>query len=160
MFADATSFNQVLPVWDTGRVTDMSYKIAGTNDFNQVLPAWARGRVENMAFMFHYATSFNQVLPAWDTGCVTNTSFMFAGVIRFNQPLPLWDTGSVTNTANIFAGTAFSINRCWLGIFKPPFEFCPIFLRGQRFRSTSAGLEYINPRFHCVFVCPFGGREI
>jgi hypothetical protein len=67
MFPDTLKFDQVLPAWDTVRVTDMAGMFYGASDFNQALPAMDTGSVTDMAYMFYHALTFNQVLPTWDT---------------------------------------------------------------------------------------------
>jgi hypothetical protein len=103
---DTTNFNQPLPTWETGRVTNTSFMFAGATSFDRVLPARDTGRVTNMSHMFAGATNFDQVLPTiWDTGHVTDMSSMFAGATSFNQALPTtWDTRHI-NTYRMFAGT-------------------------------------------------------
>jgi hypothetical protein len=73
MFQLATSFDQMLPAWDTARVTDMVYMFCQASSFNQAFPAWDTVHVTDMSYMFANATSFNRVLPMWDTA---NVSFL------------------------------------------------------------------------------------
>ena len=108
MFFDATSFNQDLNAWDTGKVQPMNYLFRKATSFNQDLNAWDTGNVQTMPSMFSDATSFNQDLNAWDTGKVEDMSFMFKQATPFNQDLNAWDTGKVSNMYTMFRDTSFN----------------------------------------------------
>jgi len=58
MFREATSFNQLLPLWDTSSVTFMDGMLYDATSFNQPLPLWDTSSVSYMSGLL-YGTSLS-----------------------------------------------------------------------------------------------------
>ena len=89
-------------LWDTSKVTDMSYMFYDAKEFNEDISLWDMSNVTNMRYMFCYAKKFNKVIGNWNTSNVTDMSYMFQ-CTNFNQDIGVWDTSKVTNVSNMFS---------------------------------------------------------
>lgn len=124
-----------LRLWDTRRVTFMSYAfqnckgaIAGVerwnvmavksissifssaSRFNRDISTWDTSQVRDMGYAFHRAELFNQPIGDWDTSKVETMSMMFTDASAFNQPIGKWKTGNVAYMNWMFKG-ARAFNR-------------------------------------------------
>ena len=88
-------------LWDTSKVTDMSYMFYDAKEFNEDISLWDTSNVTDMSYMFQ-CTNFNQDIGVWDTSNVTNVSWMFHDAYNFNQDIGRWDTSKVTNMSMMF----------------------------------------------------------
>ncbi|CAK9031250.1 unnamed protein product, partial [Durusdinium trenchii] len=104
MFKKAAKFNEPIGSWNTSAVMDMSSMFAGADSFNQPIGGWDTSRVHDMNYMFELAVAFDQPLNHWDTKAVTDFSGMFFRASSFNQPVGLWDTSAATDMRDVFAG--------------------------------------------------------
>ena len=82
-------------LWDTSKVTDMSYMFYGAINFNKDISLWDTSSVTNMSNMFYCAWKFNDDIRYWNTSKVTDMSGMFHYAIKFNQYIEGWDTSNV-----------------------------------------------------------------
>jgi surface protein len=112
MFLRNGYFNQDISMWNTSKVTNMSFMFYNDNapvsTFNQPIGTWNVGNVTNMSAMFQGAFAFNESLENWDVSKVTNMSSMFASstysVTNFNQNIGSWNVFGVTNFTNFMTG--------------------------------------------------------
>ena len=113
MFFNTTDFNQPLYLWNTSRVTNMSYMFSSwvapmkfNNGYasgvaNQ-LP-WNTSACTNISGMFSNNPAFNQDINSWDVSGVTTMSEMFIYSTAFNQPIGNWNVSQVTNFTNFMS---------------------------------------------------------
>ena len=119
--------------WDTSKVTNMSYMIAGTNitdldlselETNNVtdmsymfaeienttldLSDFDTSNVTDMSGMFSYTNISNLDLSELETSKVTNMSYMFRGIGNTTLDLTNFDTSNVTNMKGMFFSTNIS----------------------------------------------------
>ncbi len=59
-----------ISLWNTSKVTDMSYMFQYASKFNEDIGVWDTSKVTDMSGMFHYAIKFNQYIEGWDTSNV------------------------------------------------------------------------------------------
>lgn len=107
-----TSFNQPLNLWNTVKVTDMSYAFAGSV-FNQPIATWNTSIVTSMAYMFQGALEFNQPINSWDVSKVGTFASMFESSVKFNQYIGDWviyrtSADAVSLTAMFASTVAFN----------------------------------------------------
>lgn len=87
MFSGAYSFNQNIPLWNTGSVTSMAYPphhnpffvscFPPTSSF--LLPSCAcksKPDVPTHSYMFYQASAFNGDISGWDTSAVTSMRYL------------------------------------------------------------------------------------
>ena len=89
-------------LWDTSKVTDMSYMFYGASKFNKDIGGWDTSKVTTMSGMFYNAKEFNQAIGNWDTSKVTDMIHIFNGASNFNQHIGNWDTSNITNMHCMF----------------------------------------------------------
>lgn len=85
--------------WNTGNVTTMNGMFSGAAAFNQPIGIWNTSKVTNMSYMLQ-ARIFNQPINNWDTSKVTNMSRMLQIALDFNQPINNWSLPLVTDMIN------------------------------------------------------------
>jgi surface protein len=88
---------------------DLMFK--GATSFNQDISRWNTGRVISMEEMFMDATSFNQNIGNWNTSMVTNMKGMFRNARAFNQNIGNWNVSNVTNMENMLDYSGLSIQN-------------------------------------------------
>jgi surface protein len=96
------SFNENLSLWDTRRVTTMSFMFSWTQAFNGNLSSWNVSQVEDMSYMFNYAYAFNGDVSSWDVSSVTDMSSMFSSASAFDGDVTSWDVSNVSDMADMF----------------------------------------------------------
>jgi len=101
MFYGASNFNEDISLWDMSNVTNMRYMFCYAMEFNKVIGNWNTSNVTDMSYMFQ-CTNFNQYIGGWDTSNVTNVSWMFLDAYNFNKDIGRWDTSKVTNMSMMF----------------------------------------------------------
>ena len=62
-----------ISLWDTSKVTDMSFMFYGATNFNGDIGKWDTSKVNDMSRMFYYANKFNGDIGNWDTSNVTDS---------------------------------------------------------------------------------------
>jgi len=92
-----------ISLWDTSKVTDMSFMFWWDSNFNDDIGGWDTSNVTNMCTMFRGATNFNQDIGGWDTSKVTDMMFMFRDATKFNSDIGEWDTSKVTYMRFMFS---------------------------------------------------------
>ena len=92
-----------ISLWDTSKVTDMSFMFWWDSNFNEDIGGWDTSNVTNMCTMFRGATNFNQDIGGWDTSKVTDMMFMFRDATKFNQDIGGWNTSNVTYMRFMFS---------------------------------------------------------
>jgi surface protein len=114
------SFNENLSLWDTRRVTTMSFMFSWTQAFNGNLSSWNVSQVEDMSYMFNYAYAFNGDVSSWDVSSVTDMSSMFSSASAFDGDVTSWDVSNVSDMADMFQicfiKLKFLIEMCLLGM--------------------------------------------
>jgi len=88
---------------------DMMFK--GATSFNQDISRWNTGKVINMEEMFMDAVSFNQNIGNWNTSMVTNMAGMFRNARAFNQNIGNWNVSNVTKMENMLDYSGLSIQN-------------------------------------------------
>jgi surface protein len=78
------------------------------SSFNQPLNHFNTGKVTNMTSMFENAYNFNQPLNNWDVSNVTSTAEMFKNASSFLQSLSNWQIEPNTNTENMYKNSPMS----------------------------------------------------
>ena len=101
-FDGASSFNQPIGKWNTGKVTTMRGMFKGASSFDQPIGSWNTSLVENMYETFDSAVAFNQDLRSWNINAVTTMQYMFFEATAFNQDL-CWDISSSVTTTDMFS---------------------------------------------------------
>jgi surface protein len=100
-------FNGNLSLWDTSKVTDMSFMFHRATSFRGVgLEDWDVSNVRNMEYMFASASLLGANLSSWNTSRVRSMASMFAGASSFNDNVSLWDTAKVTDMSYMFSNTS------------------------------------------------------
>ena len=74
-----------ISLWNTSKVTDMSYMFYNANNFNEDIGNWDTSKVTDMSYMFYNANNFNKDISKWDTSKVTDMRYMFYDATNFNQ---------------------------------------------------------------------------
>jgi surface protein len=106
MFSRATSFNQNIGSWNTGRVSLMNDMFNTATVFNQDISGWNTISATTMLSMFADAPAFNQPIGSWDVRNVTTMLTMFSNAFAFNQNLGAWRP----RTAGV--NMTFMLNSC------------------------------------------------
>ena len=118
MFYNASVFNngdtgnngaKSLGIWNTEKITDMSYMFNGCTNFNQSVAGWDVKKVISMESMFRDALIFNQNLLTWITELNQSMKSMFEGCQEFNQSLVNWTTSEVSTIESVFKN-AYNFN--------------------------------------------------
>jgi len=103
-FADATSFNGDITLWDVGTITNMVNLFQRASSFNQDIGDWNVSNVISMSRLFEGATLFNQDIGDWNVGSVRSMNSMFSST-TFNQDIGDWNVSQVTNMSSMFIST-------------------------------------------------------
>jgi surface protein len=108
MFSGATSFNQPIGNWNTGKITNFTGIFSGATSFNQDLSNWDTSSATSFASMFSNASKFNNGgaslrtnVNKWNTSKVTSMASMFSNT-PFNQDITNWDTSKIVNFSSMF----------------------------------------------------------
>lgn len=97
-------------LWDTSKVTDMSYLFNGVTTFFEHEPLvigwdkWNVSNVTNMSHIFSGVYALSNDLSEWDVSKVTNMNCMFCSIEHLNvRGLDNWDVSNVTDMSRMFA---------------------------------------------------------
>ena len=71
----------------TANVKTFENMFQGASSFNQDISGWSTGKATSFAFMFHKASSFNFDLSDWATSSLTTVESMFSLATSFNRAL-------------------------------------------------------------------------
>ena len=92
----------------TANVKTFENMFQGASSFNQDISGWSTGKATSFAFMFHKASSFNFDLSDWATSSLTTVESMFSLATSFNRAL-CWRLDNSVVKANAFHGCAGSV---------------------------------------------------
>jgi surface protein len=97
-FNEARSFDSDLSLWNTSRVTDMSYVFLGASSFTgKGVSNFDVRSVLDMHGAFYQSPLFDADLSTWQTGNVVDMSELFYGASSFRGTgIAAWDTSKVT----------------------------------------------------------------
>lgn len=108
MFYKASSFNQPLTTWNTGKVINMGYMFGYAYAFNNDVP-FNTSSVTFLSNMFVGASSFDHYsIASWDVSKVINFQYMFKDTMSFNIYLANWNTAASTNIQYMFHNSSFN----------------------------------------------------
>mmetsp|Transcript_50888 Transcript_50888/g.59457 ORF Transcript_50888/g.59457 Transcript_50888/m.59457 type:complete len:186 (-) Transcript_50888:158-715(-) len=108
-----------IEMWDTSRVTDMSFLFfygrcpvnslkalcaQRIQNFNEDLSNWDVSSVTSFESMFFNALKFNADIRRWNTSSAEKISRMFFGAREFNAAIAGWDVSSVTESDMMLKG--------------------------------------------------------
>ena len=65
---------------------------------------WDTHKITDMSFLFRNHPEFNDDIRDWDVSNVTDMGYMFSGAKNFNQPIGGWDVSSVLEAARCPVG--------------------------------------------------------
>ncbi len=97
-------------IWDTSRITDMSYAFFNCVGFTQGIKGWNTSKVTTMAHMFEQAQAYNEDIGLWDVSHVTDMTALFRKAYLFNGDIEKWHTDSLTDFTHAFEQT-YTFNR-------------------------------------------------
>lgn len=138
--------NGPIEVWDTSKITDMSY-VFGTKHYPRIifllddsylnldLSNWDTSNVTNMEGMF-LGSNFNGNISNWDISNITNMKYMFSNSKFNNDSICKWNVSNVNKINCMFADSEFNQDiskwniipnyRWYATIIAHPFIKCPI----------------------------------
>ena len=126
MFAGAP-FVESVPLFNTSKVTDMSYMFNGTR--LETIPLFDTSNVKLMTSMFHDCKELTSI-PLLNTSKVTDMKYMFNECSKLTS-IPLLNTSKVTNMSYMFY-------KCSKLTSIPLFDTSNVTYTGDMLRSCSA----------------------